>query len=111
MSNSILDSVEAIENEAQRIEQEAASRVANLLSDHEGQVSGLKDSADSELSEFQDKLRSDKDIALDEVQVKLSKEGTSEKQRLTQVFDQRREELVELTIKEVIHRYGNSNDE
>ena len=83
MSQKIVESVQAIENQAQQLKEDFQKKIDEKE---------LEDKYSQKKLDFQEELAS------------LQKE---EIQQIQQVFEANRQELVQETIKEVLKRYGN----
>ena len=92
MSQKIVESVQAIENQAQQLKE-----------DFQKKIDEVKIQANQKISELEDKY-SQKKLDFQEELASLQKE---EIQQIQQVFEANRQELVQETIKEVLKRYGN----
>ena len=108
MSQKIVESVQAIENQAQQLKEDFQKkielkqkfkRIKRFLNLKKMQISTLSNYE----KELEDKY-SQKKLDFQEELASLQKE---EIQQIQQVFEANRQELVQETIKEVLKRYGN----
>ena len=107
MSQKIVESVQAIENQAQKIKEDFQKKIDETKIQANQKISESKKNVDIALSNYEKELEdkySQKKLDFQEELASLQKE---EIQQIQQVFEANRQELVQETIKEVLKRYGN----
>ena len=107
MSQKIVESVQAIENQAQKLKEDFQKRIDEAKIQANQKISESKKNVDIALSNYEKELEdkySQKKLDFQEELASLQKE---EIQQIQQVFEANRQELVQETIKEVLKRYGN----
>lgn len=107
MSQKIVESVQAIENQAQQLKEDFQKKIDEAKIQANQKISESKKNVDIALSNYEKELEdkySQKKLDFQEELVSLQKE---EIQQIQQVFEANRQELVQETIKEVLKRYGN----
>ena len=107
MSQKIVESVQAIENQAQQLKEDFQKKIDEAKIQANQKISESKKNVDIALphneKEIEDKY-SQKKLDFQEELASLQNE---EIQQIQQVFEANRQELVQETIKEVLKRYGN----
>lgn len=107
MSQKIVESVQAIENQAQQLKADFQKKIDEAKIQANQKISESKKNVDIALSNYEKELEdkySQKKLDFQEELASLQKE---EIQQIQQVFEANRQELVQETIKEVLKRYGN----
>ena len=107
MSQKIVESVQAIENQAQKLKEDFQKKSDEAKIQANQKISESKRNVDIALSNYEKELEdkySQKKLDFQEELAPLQKE---EIQQMQQVFEANRQELVQETIKEVLKRYGN----
>ena len=107
MSQKIVESVQAIENQAQKLKEDFQKKIDEAKIQANQKISESKKNVDIALSNYEKELEdkySQKKLDFQEELVSLQNE---EIQQIQQVFEANRQELVQETIKEVLKRYGN----
>ena len=107
MSQKIVESVHAIENQAQQLKEDFQKKIDEAKIQANQKISESKKNVDIALSNYEKELEdkySQKKLDFQEELASLQKE---EIQQIQQVFEANRQELVQETIKEVLKRYGN----
>ena len=111
MSQKIVESVQAIENQAQQLKEDFQKKIDEAKIQANQKISESKKNVDIALSNYEKELEdkySQKKLDFQEELASLQKE---EIQQIQQVFEANRQELVQETIKEVLKRYGNCKNE
>lgn len=107
MSQKIVESVQAIENQAQQLKEDFQKKMDEAKIQANQKISESKKNVEIALSNYEKELEdkySQKKLDFQEELASLQKE---EIQQIQQVFEANRQELVQETIKEVLKRYGN----
>ena len=107
MSQKIVESVQAIENQAQQLKEDFQKKIDEAKIQANQKISESKKNVDIALTNYEKELEdkySQKKLDFQEELASLQKE---EIQQIQQVFETKRQELVQETIKEVLKRYGN----
>lgn len=107
MSQKIVESVQAIENQAQQLKEDFQKKIDEAKIQANQKISESKKNVDIALTNYEKELEdkySQKKLDFQEELASLQKE---EIQQIQQVFETNRQELVQETIKEVLKRYGN----
>ncbi len=107
MSQKIVESVQAIENLAQKLKEDFQKKIDEAKIQANQKISESKKNVEIALSNYEKELEdkySQKKLDFQEELASLQKE---EIQQIQQVFEANRQELVQETIKEVLKRYGN----
>lgn len=107
MSQKIVESVQAIENQAQKLKEVFQKKIDETKIQANQKISESKKNVDIALLNYEKELEdkySQKKLDFQEELASLQKE---EIQQIQQVFEANRQELVQETIKEVLKRYGN----
>lgn len=107
MSQKIVASVQAIENQAQQLKEDFQKKIDEAKIQANQKISESKKNVDIALTNYEKELEdkySQKKLDFQEELASLQKE---EIQQIQQVFEANRQELVQETIKEVLKRYGN----
>lgn len=107
MSQKIVESVQAIENQAQQLKEDFQKKIDEAKIQANQKISESKKNVEIALSNYEKELEdkySQKKLDFQEELASLQKE---EIQKIQQVFEANRQELVQETIKEVLKRYGN----
>ena len=107
MSQKIVESVQAIENQAQQLKEDFQKKIDEAKIQANQKMSESKKNVDIALLNYEKELEdkySQKKLDFQEELASLQKE---EIQQIQQVFEANRQELVQETIKEVLKRYGN----
>ncbi len=107
MSQKIVESVQAIENQAQQLKEDFQKKIDEAKIQANQKISESKKNVEIALLNYEKELEdkySQKKLDFQEELASLQKE---EIQQIQQVFKANRQELVQETIKEVLKRYGN----
>ena len=107
MSKKIVESVQAIENQAQQLKEDFQKKIDEAKIQANQKISESKKNVEIALLNYEKELEdkySQKKLDFQEELASLQKE---EIQQIQQVFEANRQELVQETIKEVLKRYGN----
>ena len=107
MSQKIVASVQAIENQAQQLKEDFQKKIDEAKIQANQKISESKKNVDIALTNYEKELEdkySQKKLDFEEELASLQNE---EIQQIQQVFEANRQELVQETIKEVLKRYGN----
>ena len=107
MSQKIVESVQAIENQAQQLKEDFQKKIDEAKIQANQKISESKKNVEIALSNYEKELEdkySQKKLDFKEELASLQNE---EIQQIQQIFEANRQELVQETIKEVLKRYGN----
>ena len=107
MSQKIVESVQAIENQAQQLKEDFQKKIDEAKIQANQKISESKKNVDIALTNYEKELEdkySQKKLDFKEELASLQNE---EIQQIQQIFEANRQELVQETIKEVLKRYGN----
>ena len=107
MSQKIVESVQAIENQAQQLKEDFQKKIDEAKIQANQKISESKKNVEIALLNYEKELEdkySQKKLDFQEELASLQKE---EIQQIQQIFEANRQELVQETIKEVLKRYGN----
>ncbi len=107
MSQKIVESVQAIENQAQKLKDDFQKKIEEVNIQANQKISESKKNVDIALSNYEKELEDKYSQKKLDFQEELSSLQKEEIQQIQQVFEANRQELVQETIKEVLKRYGN----
>ena len=107
MSQKIVESVQAIENQAQQLKEDFQKKIDEAKIQANQKISESKKNVDIALSNYEKELEDKYSQKKLDFQEELSSLQNEEIQQIQQVFEANRQELVQETIKEVLKRYGN----
>ena len=107
MSQKIVESVQAIENQAQQLKADFQKKIDEAKIQANQKISESKKNVDIALSNYEKELEDKYSQKKLDFQEELASLQTEEIQQIQQVFEANRQELVQETIKEVLKRYGN----
>ena len=107
MSQKIVESVQAIENQAQQLKEDFQKKIDEAKIQANQKISESKKNVDIALSNYEKELEDKYSQKKLDFQEELASLQTEEIQQIQQVFEANRQELVQETIKEVLKRYGN----
>ena len=107
MSQKIVESVQAIENQAQKLKEDFQKKIEEAKIQANQKISESKKNVDIALSNYEKELEDKYSQKKLDFQEELASLQNEEIQQIQQVFEANRQELVQETIKEVLKRYGN----
>ena len=107
MSQKIVESVQAIENQAQQLKEDFQKKIDEAKIQANQKISESKKNVDIALSNYEKELEDKYSQKKLDFQEELASLQNEEIQQIQQVFEAKRQELVQETIKEVLKRYGN----
>ena len=107
MSQKIVESVQAIENQAQKLKEDFQKKIDEAKIQANQKISESKRNVDIALSNYEKELEDKYSQKKLDFQEELASLQNEEIQQIQQVFEANRQELVQETIKEVLKRYGN----
>ena len=107
MSQKIVESVQAIENQAQQLKEDFQKKIDEAKIQANQKISESKKNVDIALSNYEKELEDKYSQKKLDFQEELASLQNEEIQQIQQVFETNRQELVQETIKEVLKRYGN----
>ncbi len=107
MSQKIVESVQAIENQAQKLKEDFQKKIDEAKIQANQKISESKKNVDIALSNYEKELEDKYSQKKLDFQEELASLQNEEIQQIQQVFEANRQELVQETIKEVLKRYGN----
>lgn len=107
MSQKIIESVQAIENQAQQLKEDFQKKIDEAKIQANQKISESKKNVDIALSNYEKELEDKYSQKKLDFQEELAYLQNEEIQQIQQVFEANRQELVQETIKEVLKRYGN----
>lgn len=107
MSQKIVESVQAIENQAQKLKEDFQRKIDEAKIQANQKISESKKNVDIALSNYEKELEDKYSQKKLDFQEELASLQNEEIQQIQQVFEANRQELVQETIKEVLKRYGN----
>lgn len=107
MSQKIVESVQAIENQAQQLKEDFQKKIDEAKIQANQKISESKKNVDIALSNYEKELEDKYSQKKLDFQEELTSLQNEEIQQIQQVFEANRQELVQETIKEVLKRYGN----
>lgn len=107
MSQKIVASVQAIENQAQQLKEDFQKKIDEAKIQANQKISESKKNVDIALTNYEKELEDKYSQKKLDFQEELASLQNEEIQQIQQVFEANRQELVQETIKEVLKRYGN----
>lgn len=107
MSQKIVESVQAIENQAQKLKEDFQKKIDETKIQANQKISESKKNVDIALTNYEKELEDKYSQKKLDFQEELASLQNEEIQQIQQVFEANRQELVQETIKEVLKRYGN----
>ena len=107
MSQKIVESVQAIENQAKKLKEDFQKKIDEAKIQANQKISESKKNVDIALSNYEKELEDKYSQKKLNFQEELASLQNEEIQQIQQVFEANRQELVQETIKEVLKRYGN----
>ena len=107
MSQKIVESVQAIENQAQQLKEDFQKKIDEAKIQANQKISESKMNVDIALTNYEKELEDKYSQKKLDFQEELASLQNEEIQQIQQVFEANRQELVQETIKEVLKRYGN----
>ena len=107
MSQKIVESVQAIENQAQQLKLDFQKKIDEAKIQANQKISESKKNVDIALTNYEKELEDKYSQKKLDFQEELASLQNEEIQQIQQVFETNRQELVQETIKEVLKRYGN----
>lgn len=107
MSQKIVASVQAIENQAQQLKEDFQKKIDEAKIQANQKISESKKNVDIALLNYEKELEDKYSQKKLDFQEELASLQNEEIQQIQQVFEANRQELVQETIKEVLKRYGN----
>lgn len=107
MSQKIVESVQAIENQAQQLKEDFQKKIDEAKIQANQKISESKKNVEIALSNYEKELEYKYSQKKLDFQEELASLQNEEIQQIQQVFEANRQELVQETIKEVLKRYGN----
>ena len=107
MSQKIVESVQAIENQAQQLKEDFQKKIDEAKIQANQKISESKKNVEIALSNYEKELEDKYSQKKLDFQEELASLQNEEIQQIQQVFAANRQELVQETIKEVLKRYGN----
>ena len=107
MSQKIVESVQAIENLAQKLKEDFQKKIDEAKIQANQKISESKKNVEIALSNYEKELEDKYSQKKLDFQEELASLQNEEIQQIQQIFEANRQELVQETIKEVLKRYGN----
>ncbi|WP_315008371.1 hypothetical protein [uncultured Granulicatella sp.] len=107
MSQKIVESVQAIENQAQQLKEDFQKKIDEAKIQANQKISESKKNVEIALSNYEKELEDKYSQKKLDFQEELASLQNEEIQQIQQMFEANRQELVQETIKEVLKRYGN----
>jgi len=107
MSQKIVESVQAIENQAQQLKEDFQKKIDEAKIQANQKISESKKNVEIALLNYEKELEDKYSQKKLDFQEELASLQNEEIQQIQQVFEANRQELVQETIKEVLKRYGN----
>ena len=107
MSQKIVASVQAIENQAQQLKEDFQKKIDEAKIQANQKISESKKNVEIALSNYEKELEDKYSQKKLDFQEELASLQNEEIQQIQQIFEANRQELVQETIKEVLKRYGN----
>ena len=107
MSQKIVESVQAIENQAQQLKEDFQKKIDEVKIQANQKISESKKNVEIALSNYEKELEDKYSQKKLDFQEELASLQNEEIQQIQQIFEANRQELVQETIKEVLKRYGN----
>lgn len=107
MSQKIVESVQAIENQAQQLKEDFQKKIDEAKIQANQKISESKKNVDIALLNYEKELEDKYSQKKLDFQEELASLQNEEIQQIQQIFEANRQELVQETIKEVLKRYGN----
>ena len=107
MSQKIVESVQAIENQAQQLKEDFQKKIDEAKIQANQKNSESKKNVEIALLNYEKELEDKYSQKKLDFQEELASLQNEEIQQIQQVFEANRQELVQETIKEVLKRYGN----
>lgn len=107
MSQKIVESVQAIENQAQQLKEDFQKKIDEAKIQANQKISESKKNVDIALTNYEKELEDKYSQKKLDFQEELASLQNEEIQQIQQMFEANRQELVQETIKEVLKRYGN----
>ena len=107
MSQKIVESVQAIENQAQQLKEDFQKKIDEAKIQANQKISESKKNVDIALTNYEKELEDKYSQKKLDFQEELASLQNEEIQQIQQVFEANRQELVQETINEVLKRYGN----
>ena len=107
MSQKIVESVQAIENQAQKLKEDFQKKIDEAKIQANQKISESKKNVEIALSNYEKELEDKYSQKKLDFQEELASLQNEEIQQIQQIFEANRQELVQETIKEVLKRYGN----
>ena len=107
MSQKIVESVQAIENQAQQLKEDFQKKIDEAKIQANQKISESKKNVEIALLNYEKELEDKYSQKKLDFQEELASLQNEEIQQIQQVFEANRLELVQETIKEVLKRYGN----
>lgn len=107
MSQKIVESVQAIENQAQQLKEDFQKKIDEAKIQANQKISESKKNVEIALSNYEKELEDKYSQKKLDFQEELASLQNEEIQQIQQIFEANRQELVQETIKEVLKRYGN----
>ena len=107
MSQKIVESVQAIENQAKQLKEDFQKKIDEAKIQANQKISESKKNVEIALSNYEKELEDKYSQKKLDFQEELAYLQNEEIQQIQQVFEANRQELVQETIKEVLKRYGN----
>ena len=107
MSQKIVESVQAIENQAKKLKEDFQKKIDEAKIQANQKISESKKNVEIALSNYEKELEDKYSQKKLDFQEELASLQNEEIQQIQQIFEANRQELVQETIKEVLKRYGN----
>ena len=107
MSQKIVESVQAIENQAQQLKEDFQKKIDEAKIQANQKISESKKNVDIALTNYEKELEDKYSQKKLDFQEELASLQNEEIQQIQQIVEANRQELVQETIKEVLKRYGN----
>ena len=107
MSQKIVESVQAIENQAQQLKEDFQKKIDEAKIQANQKISESKKNVEIALLNYEKELEDKYSQKKLDFQEELASLQNEEIQQIQQIFEANRQELVQETIKEVLKRYGN----
>ncbi|GAA4069814.1 hypothetical protein [Amphibacillus indicireducens] len=108
MSVKTIEKVKEIERQAEALERDYEQQLLELKKSNEIEVSQLEDTLASELATFKAQETEKLTEKLQQLKATNQKEAEEQLVELERVFYDKKEELVQAVVKEVMRKYGNS---
>ncbi|MGY3724391.1 hypothetical protein SAMN05421767_1512 [Granulicatella balaenopterae] len=107
MNENILQSIQGIEQEADQIKNSYINEIEKVKEATTKKIDVAKHNMEQALEEYSKELESKNNEKISEFTTKIREEESGVIQHLKARFEDKDEEFVQATVKEVLRRYGN----